>query len=134
MGRMPVAYPAWVRRFLCPSFTEYRHNPPESVLITRVRTICLYPEVIKMTPAFHTHLNRACQICALFIISAVGVADLKTSAPHASSQTAPPAKNKPSTKAELRRQKALTMEMIDPYAAWLWFEVGDIATREEVSV
>jgi GWxTD domain-containing protein len=53
--------------------------------------------------------------------------------PSATPQSASPAKGN-LTKEELRRQKAVRNEFIDPYAEWLWFEVGDIVTAEEVSV
>jgi GWxTD domain-containing protein len=51
----------------------------------------------------------------------------------AAPQSAPPAFSKLSTKQELRRQKALRVEMINPYRRWFSFEVRDIITFEEIS-
>ena len=50
----------------------------------------------------------------------------------AAPQSVPPAQSKP-TKEALRRQKALRVEMINPYRRWFSFEVRDIITSEEIS-
>src|SRR5690349_928739 len=54
--------------------------------------------------------------------------------PNTAAQSTTSGKDKRSAKVEARRQKALRIEMIDSYARWLSYEVGDIVTHDEVSV
>jgi len=86
-----------------------------------------------MTVAPHSRLLRVLQLRSNLLPLLLAILVLLVYIPGAASQSAPPAKGQ-LTKEELRRQKALRIEMIDPYAAWLRFEVGYIITDEEASV
>jgi GWxTD domain-containing protein len=92
-----------------------------------------YPKVMKMSNTFHRCKGCAWQRRAIHLVLTIVTVLLFTTVPLATPQSTPPAKGK-LTKEELRRQKALMHEFINPYAMWFWFEVPGIVTSEEVSI